>query len=89
MRKRLIDANALVMDLRRAEGFTLFDDKLFAIDIVGGQDTVDAVGVVHGRWVIDAENHCHCTHCQCGRNIETQIWWEYCPHCGAKMDLED
>lgn len=51
---------------------------------------VDAVEVVHGRWVSDkADILFHCSVC------ETQIstdWdyddliWNYCPNCGAKMD---
>lgn len=41
------------------------------------------------RWVLDDNDHCHCSACKFGRNIETQIGWTYCPNCGAKMDLED
>lgn len=33
-------------------------------------------------------NHAYCSQCLYGRNIETQIGWNYCPNCGAKMDLE-
>jgi hypothetical protein len=78
--KRLIDANALVMDLRRAEGFTRFGDKMFAIDIVNGQDTVDAVEVVHGRWMRHWNNYI-CDAC----NNYAWLKYNYCPHCGADM----
>lgn len=47
----------------------------------------DVVPVRHGRWEIDdGKNHCHCTACFFGRNVKTQIGWNYCPYCGAKMD---
>lgn len=49
----------------------------------------DVAPVVHGEWILDAKNHCHCSRCLYGRNIETQIGWNYCPACGAKMILED
>lgn len=49
----------------------------------------DVAPVVYGKWILDAKNHCHCSRCLCGRNIETQIGWNYCPACGVKMILED
>ena len=52
--------------------------------------TVDAVPVVHGRWIKHIEigamnNHCECSVC----NWETPLMStkrNYCPNCGAKMD---
>ena len=49
---------------------------------------VDAVEVVHGRW-IDAREYCGdymCSNCDAlyGTNK-----FKYCPNCGAKMDSED
>ena len=61
--------------------------------------TVDAVPVVHGRWIphaVDArkgtmsidEDVCSV----CGKDFlqirETGCVWNYCPNCGAKMDGE-
>lgn len=52
--------------------------------------TVDAVEVVHGRWIeyshLDVGGECSV----CGWQFQ---WFEndeahYCPHCGAKMDME-
>lgn len=44
----------------------------------------DVAPVVHGKWVLDAKNHAYCSQCLYGRNIETQIGWNYCPNCGSK-----
>ena len=55
--------------------------------------TVDAVEVVHGRW-IDKGEYAVCT--ECGGRSGTQyegvepipLMTQFCPNCGAKMDLE-
>ena len=47
----------------------------------------DVAPVVNGKWILDAKNHCHCSRCLYGRNIETQIGWNYCPNCGARCDI--
>ena len=55
--------------------------------------TVDAVEVVHGRWLttidIDYEGDVvyHHAHMKCGFECETYgDGYNYCPNCGAKMD---
>jgi hypothetical protein len=99
---RLIYTNSLIMDLRRAEGFTRFDDKMFAIDIVNGQDTVDAVEVVHGRWEDMwsgkyANPRYRCSVCKekalyksvrdiLGNWKDVQELTPYCPYCMAKLE---
>ena len=47
--------------------------------------TVDAVEVVHGRWVHKGAWHIECSECQ---YILAHIGEakNYCPNCGAKMD---
>ena len=57
-------------------------------DVISDIPTADVAPVMHGKWILDAKNHCHCSRCLYGRNIETQIGWNYCPNCGAKCDLE-
>jgi hypothetical protein len=50
-------------------------------------NTVDAVPVVHGRW----DDECRCTACGWyGDDIYKRLAlsFDYCPNCGAKMDLE-
>lgn len=61
----------------------------FALDNLKRIKSADAAPVVHGEWVLDAKNHAYCSQCLYGRNIETQIGWNYCPNCGSKMILED
>ena len=88
--KRLIDANALMeeidfeYDLNYGEILT--DPVKFA-DMVDNAPTVDAVEVVHGRWIYEPveftyEKDIKCS--ICGRYNECPTI--YCPNCGAKMD---
>lgn len=63
-----------------AEGF------MEAHNVIRSMPTIDADPVVHGRWV-DAHHFtssCKCTICGAVYVNETA----YCPHCGAKMDLD-
>jgi PHP family Zn ribbon phosphoesterase len=57
-------------------------------------DTVDAVEVVHGRWVEKYHKNplgdyfrLHCS--ECGEDKPNAIHTNYCPNCGAKMDGGD
>ena len=46
-----------------------------------------AAPVVHGRWIMHDDEFgltCECSAC----HIETMGDGNYCPNCGAKMDLE-
>ena len=69
------------------------------IDII---PDVDAATVVHGKWIdkgwdgdfswrIDGRGSCWkvmaCS--ACGENLCSSTKTDYCPHCGAKMDLID
>lgn len=52
----------------------------------------DVAPVVHGKWIsvgamFDIEE-CKCSICE--KHITNVLWkrLSYCPHCGAKMDLE-
>lgn len=75
--------------------FDAFDDAL--------QDapTVDAVPVVHGRWddipntymsvaSKDCAYHGNATSCSVCHEVNPNAYkTNYCPNCGAKMDLEE
>lgn len=85
---RLIDADALKAkahaDPDSGEGFVWVQD-------IDEAPTVDAVPVVHGRW-IDEYPFVRCSVCNaewlnCRTDNEPKLFY-YCPNCGATMDLE-
>lgn len=102
---RLIDADALMMVYRRVDyncpgEWNLRDIQHF----LESATTVDAVPVVHGRWVdrYDWEYANQLFECsECGNpalyTFKVDALWhehivqvlsDYCPHCGAKMDKD-
>mgnify|MGYP007037160466 CR=1 FL=1 len=83
-KRRLIDANELPLGKfvePRTEWHQGWNDALDAA--MSQAPTVDAVEVVHGRFV-DAE----CSVCRWFGNIVETRHYNYCPNCGAKMDGE-
>ncbi|MBQ9838990.1 MAG: hypothetical protein IJO56_05840 [Oscillospiraceae bacterium] len=102
--KRLIDADELIDRLNHTTVVAypnLFPGLLAAAEIVDDSPTVDAVEVVHGRWVGSGQwNHKPyrmrnkekwqtylCS--ECGRSNGRRFNDNYCPNCGAKMDGEN
>ena len=99
--KRLIDANALKIHRMYNTGANHPLDVAYRKDIDNAQ-TVEAVEVVHGRWVDEfdgkyANPKYICSHCTLkalykqkldalGNWQTVQALTDYCPHCGAKMD---
>lgn len=62
------------------------------------QPSADVAPVVHGRWEKwDGDDRHHCTVCECYANAERDSYGyiayefldNYCPNCGARMDLEE
>lgn len=88
----LIDRHAL---LENSDVFTMHTKEygsieVIPVDAVGDAPTVDAVPVVHGRWVLQRYyggmrkgmvSRIICS--ECGYPNEKT---NYCPHCGAKTD---
>ncbi len=93
--KRLIDANAL-----KAEFTGNFHEMWHYTGIramIDVQPTVDAMEVVHGRWVKNwcnnsfiGHEYAECSVCDC-HMLDTNQFWnsKYCPNCGAKMDGDE
>ena len=96
--KRLIDAGALEQ---------LFDDECAGdcacclyynettdgpgCKLIAKAPTIDAVEVVHARWVdpcINKYGH-PCHHCSACRFKASQKDRNFCPSCGAKMDAKE
>ena len=89
---RLIDANALTRWLesvlsnanpldRRARA--AFSEVLARVKTMLD---IDAVPVVHGRWVHDINNLYGCSVCLGRETMSHKKLKKYCPNCGAKMD---
>ena len=85
---RLIDANALkkktLVDRYSGELFIYLED-------LDEAPTVDAVEVVHGYWEkahddLDIDRGWKCIHCNGSVYEMTYEPYQYCPHCGTKMD---
>lgn len=87
--KRLIDANALLKAIDCCDIET-YDDKQTIEEQIALAPTVDAVEVVHGRWLdgklnyitLSRGNHI-CSNCRSATGV---VKFNYCPNCGAKMD---
>ena len=87
---RLIDADSFKdnLDIK-----AIWDDDYEMDKFVRYMDeepTVDAVPVVHGRWILHEDGSATCTNC---RRHTKNCWdqdsfYRHCPDCGAKMDLE-
>jgi hypothetical protein len=96
--QRLIDANAAKeMIVNHADEFSdVLNRREKALLIGGGTScidkcpTVDAVEVVHGRWIVKGQE-VFCSHCdkESGYNHwGASAFSDYCPNCGSKMDGE-
>ncbi len=106
-KKRLIDADAISLgiklalkhlDVGESDWLNGYVDGLDATkDLIKQAPTVDAVEVVHGRWIVDRKRMCaECSECGKGLNFsdEMQIGLlesmeRYCYYCGAKMDGDE
>jgi rubrerythrin len=93
-KKRLIDANEPINAFKRyAKNHPYATWNAFGIEeVLNSAKTVDAVEVVHGRWLLertpDGKPYCfHCSVCDDDFGyIGISTAYRYCPNCGAKMD---
>lgn len=83
----LIDAYELTRQIERMKDVNRDD----VIALIARQKPVDAEPVRHGRW-IDASGMILCSECGDSWGTETEEMvrsFNYCPNCGAKMDVEE
>ena len=86
---RLIDADRLLRDPYFQED--RWPESHLIRMAVREQRTVDAVPVVHGRWILKETcgpntKKFHCSVCnKVPKSLCTET---YCPNCGAKMNLD-
>lgn len=92
---RLIDADAMRQNwLENGQNEYVYDTNA-VLDSIDAQPTIEAEPVRHGRWIWSAENGWTCSNCKfdCWHYSERFDPYaplpdaEYCPKCGAKMDL--
>ena len=97
--KRLIDANALITTIQgtvsevartspyEPEWFTRLAQRQFEIiGLIDEAPTVDAVEVVHGRWIDVALRYTQVKEkCSVCGGIVYAHGYNYCPNCGADM----
>ena len=57
-----------------------------AADCIRYMDAADVAPVRHGRWLHRKNGVAYCSECEIDA-VEDET--EYCPNCGAKMDLND
>lgn len=57
-------------------------------DYIDDAPTIDAVPVVHGRWILGVPVTCSVCGKPAAEHDSPIVFWEspYCPWCGAKMD---
>lgn len=71
-------------------GFSDTYDKACIIGLIDEEPTADVVPVNHGHWEREIiKDNCGCNHCyyccsKCGKASDDEF--DYCQHCGAKMD---
>lgn len=90
-KERLIGANAL-WDYVKTTPIDA-STRVTIMCLLNTAPTVDAVEVVHGRWVMDDYTHRYrCSVCKAYQPYDTVgdyiDYWDcdYCPNCGVKMD---
>lgn len=110
---RLVNADALLCKLEKYSDPTAREknEYLFGmqqrletcIELVDDAPTVDAVPVVHGRWIIKdnpGTGWYRVTCSECGEDVtsvapvigffpKAKATWDFCPNCGARMDGKD
>lgn len=63
-------------------------EKISLVACVNSMPAADVAPVRHGRWIMHDDEFgltCECSAC----HIETMGDGNYCPNCGAKMELEE
>ena len=92
-RMRLIDADELIIMQLHDENDTPIGPRFVPAELIEDAPTVEAEPVKHGRWEESWGGKWHsCSICggippfnMMGDDMPTP----YCPHCGAKMDLDE
>lgn len=61
-----------------------------AVRAIKEASSTDVAPVRHGRWYWAKDGHCKCSVCEQYATVKRLVVkTNYCPNCGAKMDLEE
>ena len=82
---RPIDADALI-EVLNDNGVSYNADVNYFIVIA---PTIDAVNVVHGEWIKNADGNYECSECHVAIRGEDKPIYPFCAWCGAKMKGAD
>lgn len=94
---KLIDADVVIKGVQNrclgATNVMVAENRI--IDMLNRMPAVDAVSVRYGKWIDEGQYadffpH-HAWRCsECGEHVlEIDVpWFNYCPHCGARMGEE-
>ena len=91
---KYIDREALIAEFKRLKlGENSFIERVFAdgvYAIIEQFHAADVAPVVHGRWIQVDSTKCRCSHCDIIALIALYPHGDknFCPNCGAKMDME-
>ena len=97
---KYVDVEKILNDKGRATRFPNTSDLYYHESVLQYAPAEDVAPVIHAHWIKDKRkmredgeiyDYC-CSHCK-GEAIESQwgncdIFTDYCPRCGAKMDEE-
>ena len=95
---RLIDADVLIAEICQDQCERKYCDCDYTCSVVAhvvNAPTVEAVPVVHGKWIVkDSGLWQDCSVCGVAVEVDSMYMckasedmnFNYCPHCGAKME---
>lgn len=83
-------------DMQRWDSGCWIRFKMFE-NAIEDAPTIEAEPVRHGRWIEDSNDKWRCSECGIGdmyayswdNDVGRKLQDYFCPHCGAKMDLEE
>lgn len=85
-------------ELLKHQNLTPYGMYVVYVDSVESAPTVDAVEVVHARWIPCSHGCFECSNCRCSEEGQSETGFpiagnnkeqRFCPYCGARMDAKE
>lgn len=71
-----------------ANGICFVAEPCVTVEYIESLEPADVVPVVHGKWIGYDDTERFTAQCGlCGNVIDTRFGSNFCPNCGAKMDV--